>query len=237
MTTKESLDALGTDNGETQKVIRLVDYLTRLASLRTKIIRDIDECQNVLWVKDIPRQKGCFTQAWGRDEEYDADVWIEIQTRREPEFPSVPPVCKEWVEKSSLRNKSALPKLLHEITKQIDNPDWSEESDQSEFILHTERHKEIRPLCISLLGSGLEERRSLESSVGGILRKNEEWNEDRAQRERENLEGQLCQLRVEKAKVDRRLRDIRESETHSHSIAEGTYRGTAARIAEAVNRD
>ena len=37
--------------------------------------------------------------------------------------------------------------------------------------------EELRPLCINLLGSGLEEKRSLESSVGGILRKNEEWNE------------------------------------------------------------
>ena len=96
---------------------------------------------------------------------------------------------------------------------------------------------ELRPLCINLLGSGLEERRSLESSVGGILRKNEEWNEDRAKRERPELEESLRNLREEKAKVNRRLRDIRESETHSQSIAEGTYRGTAARIAEAVNRD
>ena len=48
---------------------------------------------------------------------------------------------------------------------------------------------ELRPLCINLLGSGLEERRSLESSVGGILRKKEEWNEDQAKRERENLKG------------------------------------------------
>ncbi len=95
----------------------------------------------------------------------------------------------------------------------------------------------MRPLCINLLGSGLEEKRSLESSVGGILRKNEEWNESRATREREELEQKLRSVREEKAKVDRRLRAIRESETHRQSIAEGTYRGTAARIAEAVNRD
>jgi very-short-patch-repair endonuclease len=96
---------------------------------------------------------------------------------------------------------------------------------------------ELRPLCINLLGSGLEERRSLESSVGGILRKNEEWNENRATRERTELEERLRKLREEKAKVIRHLRDIRESETHAQSIAEGTYRGTAARIAEAVNRN
>ena len=52
-----------------------------------------------------------------------------------------------------------------------------------------------------------------------------------------NLKKALRKLREEKAKVNRRLRDIRESETHTQSIAEGTYRGTAARIAEAVNRD
>ncbi len=96
---------------------------------------------------------------------------------------------------------------------------------------------ELRPLCINLLGSGLEERRSLESSVGGILRKQEEWNEDLANIERMELEKRLQNLREEKARVDRRLRDIRESETHAQSIAEGAYRGTAARIAEAVNRD
>ena len=96
---------------------------------------------------------------------------------------------------------------------------------------------ELRPLCINLLGSGLEERRSLESSVGGILRKNEEWKEDRAELERTILEKQLRNLREEQAKVNRRLLAIRESETYSQSVAEGTYKGTAARIVEAVNRD
>ena len=95
---------------------------------------------------------------------------------------------------------------------------------------------DVRPLCINLLGSGLEEKRSLESSVGGILRKNEDWDEERARSEIVILEQQLHKLREEKANIDRRLRDIRESETHSFSIAEGSYRGTAARIAESVNR-
>ena len=130
------------ENAEIQKVIRLVDYLTRLASLRTKIIRNIDEYQNVLWVKDVPQQKGCFTQAWGRYEDYDSDMWVEVQTRREPELPSVPPLCKDWVEKSSLKNKSELPELLPEITRKIENPDWTEESGQPEFISHTERLKD-----------------------------------------------------------------------------------------------
>src|SRR5699024_4761851 len=104
-------------------------------------------------------------------------------------------------------------------------------------VLESHIPEELRPLCINLLGSGLEERRSLESSVGGILRNNGQWNDNRATREREELEGRVRELREEQARTNRQLRDIRESETHSQSIAEGTYRGTAARIAEAVSRD
>ena len=97
--------------------------------------------------------------------------------------------------------------------------------------------EELRHLCINLLGSGPEERRSLESSVQGILNQNGAWKEEQAKRDRARLKTDLKKLREEKAKVNRRLRDIRESETHTQSIAEGSYQGTAARIAEAVNRD
>jgi very-short-patch-repair endonuclease len=97
--------------------------------------------------------------------------------------------------------------------------------------------KEIRPLCINLLGGGLDEQRSLESSVAGILARNEQWDEQRAAHEHERYGARLRLLREEKAEVDRHLRDIRESETHTHSLAQGTYCGTAARIADGVTRD
>lgn len=545
MEPSDALNEQQAHDPRTQKVIRLVDYLLRLATLRTKLVRDITEYEKVLWVSNVPHERGCFTQAWGRDEEHEPDEWLEVQNRREPELPVVPAQCKDWVSLPSLRNKNDLPELLPEITRQIPNPDWIKESDQPETIPRTERLKEhpevqrawdryvedkwlpwteehnawekvhkvysalfaihqeqlrlgeeyelvlglglltwqtptgqrarrhlivadailefearlgkftvrphtegaklrpeldmldieeqparaeetakgslvaaeddpwekgcvegvlqalvhsinsqgdyedsleaknirasakpiveyapalilrkrsakgltetlkrikeqiengetipgefadlaeirpkdnrepsdepeeanaafdgevffpkpsndeqrrivdkiraasgvlvqgppgtgkshtianlichllatgqrtlitaktpralqvleglvpdeLRPLCINLLGSGQEERRSLESSVGGILRKNEEWNENRAKQERTELEDRLRKRREEKAKVNRRLRDIRESETHTQSIAEGAYRGTAARIAEAVNRD
>jgi very-short-patch-repair endonuclease len=508
-------------------------------------VRDVKDYEKVLWLSDIPQQKGCFTQTWGRDEDYDSDIWIEVQTRREPELPTIPRQCEGWIDKSSLRNKNDFPELLHERIKEIKNPQWQKGSDQPEYISVTEhledfpevqkawdryleerwlpwgedhnswesvhkvytklfaihqeqlrlgeeyelifglglltwktpsgqrvcRHlivadavlefearlgkftvrphpegaklrpeldmldveeqpiraeattkaslansgddpwdkgciegvlqalvhsinpqgeyvetlekrdirasdkpvveyapalilrkrsakgltealkrikeriekgddipvefadlaeigakvdggsddspeeqnkafdgeiffpkpsneeqrriveklrsasgvlvqgppgtrkshtianlichllatgqrtlvtaktpralqvlerlipEELRPLCINLLGSGHEERRSLETSVSGILRKNDEWSEDRAERERAELEERLRNLREELAKINRRLRDIRESETHTKNIAEGRYRGTAARIAEAVNRD
>ena len=545
METRDVLNNQQPHGPETHKVVRLVDYLIRLATLRTKLIRDIADYAKVLWVSSVPHERGCFTQAWGRDEEHEPDEWLEVQNRREPELPAVPAQCKDWVNQAALRKKNDRPELLPEIIRQIPNPDWREESDQPETIPHRERleehpevqwvwdqyveekwlpwteehnawetvHKvysalfaihqeqlrlgeeyelvlglglltwqtptgqrvrrhlvvadatlefearlskftvrphtegtklrpeldmldieeqparaeetakssltnakddpwkkgcvegvlqslvhsinsqgdyddsleakntrasaepiveyapalilrkrsakgitealkrikeqiengeaipgefadlaeirpkdggelsdepeganvafdgevffpkpsndeqrrivdkirassgvlvqgppgtgkshtianlichllatgqrtlitaktpralkvleglvpdELRPLCINLLGSGLEERRSLESSVGGILRKNEEWNEDGAKQERTELEDRLRKLREEKMEINRRLRDIRESETHTQSIAEGAYRGTAARIAAAVNRD
>ncbi|MGI6035688.1 MAG: AAA domain-containing protein [Limnochordia bacterium] len=528
-----------------QKAIRLVDYLAQLALLRSKVVHNIAEYERVLWLSRVPHERGCFTQAWGRDEEHESDVWVEVQNRREPELPAVPAQCKDWVNRSSLRNKNDLPELLPKITRQVDNPDWHEGSvqpDTTSFIdrlrdhpevrqawdqyvehewlpwvedhnawervdavysslfaiyqaqlrlgeeyelvlglglltwqtptgqrvsrhlivadvvlefearlgrftirphtegarlrpeldmLHIEERparveevaktslaeaeddpwdrgavdgvlqalvhsldargvyseslerkgnhpslkpivefapavvlrkrsergltealkrireqienggripngfadlaeihsqdpletnaeshepnlafggeiffpkpsneeqrrivdqiqssngvlvqgppgtgkshtianlvchllatghrtlitaktpralkvlerlvpEELRPLCINLLGSGPEERRSLESSVDGILRKRDDWDEELVKRTRQQLEDGLQKLREEKARINRRLRDIRESETYTHSVAEGTYRGTAARITEAVNRD
>jgi len=541
---EKALEAIKEESQERNKIIRLVDYLTRQASLRAKTIRDIGDYERTLWISDIPNEKGCFTQAWGRDEEVDSDIWLEVQNQREPELPGVPAKCEDWVERSSLRNKAELPELLPKITIEVENPNREEGSDEPDFVWRTEliedhpkvqqtwnryveerwlpwmeehnrwegihgvysqlfaihqeqirlgeeyelvlglglltwktptgqrvrRHlivanallefearlgkfsvrpmsdgadvrpeldmleieeqparaeerakaslsessddpwdkdciegvlqalvhsinsqgeyggtlerkgvrasekpivefapalilrkrsgkgltealkkikngieqggeipsefgelaeihlrenqesddqsdgksepdgeiffpkpsneeqrrivdkiraesgvlvqgppgtgkshtianlichllatgqrtlitaktpralkvleglvpNELRPLCINLLGSGLEERQSLESSVSGILRKNAEWSQDGAEKECKGLEKNLQKLREEKTKSDRRLREIRESETHTQSVAEGSYKGKAARIAEAVNRD
>ncbi|HPS01828.1 MAG TPA: AAA family ATPase, partial [Candidatus Sumerlaeota bacterium] len=120
----------------------MVDYLLQLASLRTKLIRDISEYDKTLWLSDIPHERGCFTQAWGRDEEHEPDEWLEVQNRQEPELPAVPAQCKDWVNLDALRNKNDLPELLPEITRKISNPDWREGSDQPEIIPHIERLEE-----------------------------------------------------------------------------------------------
>ena len=147
METPEVLSKQQVHSPETRKASRRVDYLFRLASGGTKLIRNITEYEKVLWVSSVPHERGCFTQAWGRDEEHESDDWIEVQNRREPELPVIPAQCKDWVSPPSLRNKNDLPKLLPEITLQIPNPDWVEESDQPETIPHTEDledHPEIQ---------------------------------------------------------------------------------------------
>jgi len=123
---------------QNEKAVRLIEYLLQLSRLRTKLIRDISEYK-VLWLASVPHERGCFTQAWGRDEEHEPDKWLEVENRREPEVPIVPNQCKDWVNPPSLRNKSEIPELLTKITHQIRNPDWRENSDQPPTIPHTER--------------------------------------------------------------------------------------------------
>jgi hypothetical protein len=134
-------------SAETQKVLRLLDYLLRLATLRTKLIRDIAEYENVLWVSDVPHERGCFTQAWGGDEEHEPDEWLEVQNMREPVLPAVPVTCKDWVNLSELRKKNHLPGPLPRIVQQIPNPDWREGSEHPQYVPRTERledHPEVQ---------------------------------------------------------------------------------------------
>lgn len=130
-----------------ERAVRLVEYLRRLASLRTRVFRDIEDYEKVLWISDVPQIKGCFTLAWGPDAAYDSEIWVEVQNRREPELPVVPEKCKDWVDASVLRVKNDLPGLLQEIPTEKRNPAWFEGSDQPEFVTQVERlesHPEIQ---------------------------------------------------------------------------------------------
>ncbi len=126
---------------EKEKIIRLIEFLTSVASLRTKVIRDVKDYQRVIWFKDISQQKGCFCRLW-ENEEDDPDIWLEIKHQQEPELPKVPDICKDWFDEKVLRNKKELPELLPQITKQIKNPNWQDGSDQPEFISRIEYLKD-----------------------------------------------------------------------------------------------
>ena len=104
-------------------------------------------------------------------------------------------------------------------------------------VLHNHLPEKIRPLCISLLGSGSKEQRALEESVSGILTRQTKWDELNATSEVSVLEEKLHQVRKEKAGTDFRLRSIREAETHEQSILNGAYRGTAATISRQLNKE
>lgn len=94
---------------------------------------------------------------------------------------------------------------------------------------------DVRDLSVTALGSSREDQRLLEESVRGILRRKNEWSgAARAEQAIDQTEKRLQQIEGEVATVERRLRECREAETHSHTLP-GGYQGTAAQIARRVD--
>ncbi|RZB37738.1 MAG: hypothetical protein SRB2_00840 [Desulfobacteraceae bacterium Eth-SRB2] len=120
------------------KAIRLIDYLTELALLRSKIVRDISAYQSVLWLHEIPQElEYCFSQAWGTNEEFDENIWIEVKKYDEPILDEIPEICEKWVDRSTLRNTKDIPELLSSINIQVEeqNPDAKLDTpEKDEFI-------------------------------------------------------------------------------------------------------
>ena len=104
-------------------------------------------------------------------------------------------------------------------------------------VLHDKLPEDVKPLCINLLGSGLEEQRSLEASVSGIMIKQDRWNDNRALQEIQELRSNIDELRSEKATIEFRVRSIREKETVEHSIIENQYKGSAEKIADRLYKE
>ncbi len=66
---------LDKDKKTPEKIIRLVEYLSTLTRINTKIVRTLDDYRKILWIHKIPREpKYCFTQAWGQEEEHDDEA-------------------------------------------------------------------------------------------------------------------------------------------------------------------
>lgn len=94
---------------EKGKAVRLIEYLIKITDLQRKTIKVIDNYQQVLWFSEIPRLKGCFTQAWCANNEVDDSIWLEIQTYREPPLPKIPNICRNWVNPDILLDKTEMP--------------------------------------------------------------------------------------------------------------------------------
>ena len=102
------------------KAIRLIEYLGELAKLRSKLVRDIQTYEKVLWAHEIPMEpKYCYTKVWGIQDEIEDDIWIEIRKYQEPQLPSVPDICAKWVNHDALSNIDNLPELYQTTVEQV----------------------------------------------------------------------------------------------------------------------
>lgn len=104
------------------KLIRLIEYLSALAKINASIVRSCDDYHKLLWTHDIPHEpKYCFCRAWGEDENYSDDIWLEIKKFPEPKLPPIPKSCEDWINPASLRNINEIPSLRSTITLTVES--------------------------------------------------------------------------------------------------------------------
>lgn len=135
-------------NLSVEKAVRLIDFLTRTAQLRTKVNRDVASYEEVVWLASVPHDKNCFTQAWGRSADHEVHEWLEVRARKEPVLAEVPAGCKGWVDPETLFDTRKPPCLVDETTFEIPNPAWTEGSQEPENILKQALladHPEVQP--------------------------------------------------------------------------------------------
>ncbi|RJQ46748.1 MAG: DUF559 domain-containing protein [Nitrospiraceae bacterium] len=99
-----------------ERAVHLFTYLKEVAQLRTKVVRDCSDYEDIVWFNDIPKEKGCYTVAWGAKSE-DDNVWIEIRKQKEPPCPGIPPICSDWLDAKSVFDSSNAPQLYDRIPK------------------------------------------------------------------------------------------------------------------------
>lgn len=128
------------DPRNVEKAIRLVEYLIKISTIRSKSIRETSEYEHVFWLSDVPHEKGCYTRAWGIDSDHDDDEWLEVKNSNEPKLPRIPSQCENWIDNTSLWNKADIPSLRKEIRVPIKGPDDDVESWKTE---HLEDHPEL----------------------------------------------------------------------------------------------
>ena len=104
-------------------------------------------------------------------------------------------------------------------------------------VLKDKLPEEIQPLCVSLLGQGGDAFAELNTSVQGITTRQTAYSPGAYDDRTAEVDRELDNARGRLADTDSELRSLREEETCPHSVAHGTYNGTASAIAERVARE
>jgi len=146
------------------KACHVVDYLRALSSARTVPVRDDSSYEQVLWIHEVPREKECFAQAWGRVENESPDDWLRVKKRREPARPAVPRECEEWVDQESLGNTVDIPSIRSTVIDEAPASAFSGEvsdngeSNASSAIEYRTRRLEDHPQVLDAWNRYLDEQ-------------------------------------------------------------------------------
>ena len=104
-------------------------------------------------------------------------------------------------------------------------------------VLKDKLPKEVQPLCVSLLGQGGDAFAELNTSVQGITTRQASYSPGAYDDRIAEIDRDIDKARRRLAATESELRSLREEETCPHSVAHGTYNGTASAIAQRVARE
>ena len=96
---------------------------------------------------------------------------------------------------------------------------------------------ELQSLCVSLLGQGGDAFSELNRSVQEITTRQASYAQGTSDHRISEAEDELEDMRRRLARTGSELRSLRTDETEPLSIANGTYSGTASKIAQRVTRE
>jgi hypothetical protein len=77
------------------KVARIFEYLLAVKNINEKIVRNVNDYEQVWWEKDIPNIAGFYSGGSGTNEE----AWFEVHKQEIPATPPVPSELKIWIGK------------------------------------------------------------------------------------------------------------------------------------------
>lgn len=103
------------------RAVRLFTYLKELTELRTKVVRNLDQYDELIWFSDIPKERGCFCAAWERLSDYEPELWMRIEKPRFKAPPDPPKNLQPWMESHRIADSSIeMPELKDTIV--VENP-------------------------------------------------------------------------------------------------------------------
>ncbi|HAG49870.1 MAG: hypothetical protein A2X87_04120 [Deltaproteobacteria bacterium GWC2_42_51] len=107
------------------RAIRLFTYLKELTELRTKVVRNLDHYDELIWFSDIPIERGCFCSAWRQPFDYEPELWLRIEKPRFKAPPDPPKNLQPWLESHRIADSGIeMPELKDYIV--IENPSHSD---------------------------------------------------------------------------------------------------------------
>jgi hypothetical protein len=107
----------------------LFTFLKEFTELRMRAVRSIDQYEKVLWLSDVPREKGCFCAAWdGGDEEgQHGETWLEIGKPRLFPPPPPRPLLEPWLIAEQITDSARdVPEIREEISVRGEGGDGEE---------------------------------------------------------------------------------------------------------------